>query len=35
MTELAKELGVTPSTYSELLRKALKKVVKHYFDELI
>jgi len=32
--KLSRELGVTPSTYSELLRKALKKVLDHYFNEL-
>ncbi len=32
--KLSRELGVTPSTYSELLRKALKKVLDYYFNEL-
>ncbi len=32
--ELSRELGVSPSTFSEVLRKAIKKVLFNYFNEL-
>ncbi|BDR92936.1 helix-turn-helix domain-containing protein [Vulcanisaeta souniana] len=34
LKELAKQLGLSISTVSELLRKTLKKVVMHYFEEI-
>ncbi|WP_243668394.1 helix-turn-helix domain-containing protein [Vulcanisaeta sp. JCM 16161] len=34
LKELARQLGLSISTVSELLRKTLKKVVTHYFEEI-
>ncbi|WP_054857639.1 helix-turn-helix domain-containing protein [Vulcanisaeta sp. JCM 16159] len=34
LKELAKQLGLSISTVSELLRKTLKKIVTHYFEEV-
>lgn len=31
--ELSKVLGITPATTTEILRKSIKKMLKHYYDQ--